>query len=277
MRIVVIGGLSLAGHLICRYLAEETPHELLYTHQERANRPRSLYLDAGDPVMVEQLMRAVRPELIINCHSIMNDAARLREREAYRVNGLFPHQLAELADQQGAKLIQISTDSVFFGDRGMYTERHVPDGTTVYARTKALGEVLRPPHLTLRTSLLGPDLEASGLLSWFLAKRGSVKGFVNVAWNGITTLELAKFIRFVLTEAFSLSGVVHLTAKETTDKCRLLELVRTVFEKDDIVIQPDDAITLDRTLRCTRTDVEYRIPTYIDMLTELREWMISHR
>lgn len=278
MRILVIDGHALAGGMIFQYLSERTQHELFFTSQEKERRPNSLYLDAKDPVMVEKLVEVIRPHIIINSIGLINDLARQQEIDAYRINGLLPQQLADLADRQKSRLIHLSTDSVFLGDRGFYEERHVPDGNTVYAKTRSLGEVRRAPHLTIRTSLLGPDPDCSccGLLSWFLRQRGTVKGFVRVPWNGITTLELAKFVHDVIDRPKVMSGIVHLASEEKINKYELLELLRTIFHKEDVVIQPDDAIALNRTLKSTREDLDYVIPRHHQMLSELYQWMASH-
>ncbi|WP_223275791.1 dTDP-4-dehydrorhamnose reductase family protein [Paenibacillus elgii] len=283
MKVLVIGGDGMAGHMLLRYLAACTSYEVFYTTEHgKTNCGRSwalpgagLCLDAADSVMVDKLVAAVCPDLIVNALGIMYDAARQRELEAVRINGLLPHQLAELADRLHARLIQISTDSVFLGDRGHYEERHVPDGTTAYARTKALGEVVRSPHLTIRTSLIGPELqeEGGGLLPWFLRQRGEIRGFVRVPWNGVTTLELARFIHYAAERKGRLSGIVHLTAAESVSKYELLERLRRIFDKRDVHIRPDDTVALDRTLRSTRLELDFTVPGYDRMLEELREWM----
>ncbi len=283
MKVLVIGGDGMAGHMLLRYLAARTAYEVFYTTEPGKTdgwRPwplpgAGLCLDASDSVMVEKLVAAVRPDLIVNTLGIMYDAARQRELEAFRINGLLPHQLAELADRLQARLIQISTDSVFLGERGRYEERHLPDGTTAYARTKALGEVVRAPHLTIRTSLIGPELqeEGGGLLSWFLRQQGEIRGFVRVPWNGVTTLELARFIHYAAERGGLLSGIVHLTAAETVSKYELLERLKRIFDKRDVRIRPDDTVALDRTLCSTRPEVDFAVPGYDRMLGELGEWM----
>jgi dTDP-4-dehydrorhamnose reductase len=279
MRLLIIEGNGIAGHMLLQYFALKTSYELFYTTsglQKAGRKNGELYLDTMDPLAVEKLMQSLRPDLVINCAGIINDSARLRELEAYRINGLLPHQLAGLAEQYGGRLLQISSDSVFSGNRGAYEERHVPNGTSVYAKTKALGEVLKKPHITIRTSLIGPEADKPGigLLEWFMQQRGRVKGFVNVLWNGVTTLELAKFIHYLLEQKKGISGIVHLTSAEIISKYELLCKFQQILGQPDAVILPDDAIVLDRTLKNTRTDLEnYPLSDYTQMLTELRDWM----
>ncbi|WP_028547592.1 dTDP-4-dehydrorhamnose reductase family protein [Paenibacillus sp. UNC451MF] len=276
MRILIIGGEEIVGRVLVPYLLQETRHEVFYTTRLKGKERKGLYLNPSDEAMVEKLVEIVTPDVIVNGTSIMNDMARLHEIEAYRINGLLPHQLARLADQRKIRFIHMSTDGVFSGVRGHYEERHVPEGTSVYAKTKALGEIKGTPHLTIRVSIVGPEGgEGIGLLDWFLRQK-EVRGFINVPWNGLTSLEVAKFIHYVLERGRRLNGIIHLTAPERISKYDLLLLIRSLYERSDITIQPNDAVELDRTLKSTRRDVGYRVPSYVDMLTELRDWMRSN-
>lgn len=280
MRVLVIDGNGMAGYLMVQYLSRMTSHEVFHTVRQREEPmkgQRRLYLDVRDSMAVKHLAAIVQPDIIVNCAGILNDSARLREIEAYHVNGLLPHLLAELGDRLGAKVVHISTDCVFSGERGAYEERHVPDGTSVYAKTKALGEVFRAPHVTVRTSIIGPEIieRDIGLLHWFMQQTGEVKGFLKVRWNGVTTLELAKFVGHLIERGSRIHGMVHLTAAEPLSKCRVLELFQSTFDKKDVVIRPDDTIVLDRTLKCTRKDLGYEARDFAKMLLELRDWMTS--
>ncbi|MCR8636082.1 dTDP-4-dehydrorhamnose reductase family protein [Paenibacillus radicis (ex Xue et al. 2023)] len=278
MRILILGGHEMAGHMLFNYLSRCSPYELFYTATElhpKVKPERALFWDPEDMVMVEKLVALVRPNVIVNSSGVWYDLARQQEISAYRINALLPHQLAKLAERYGARLVQISSDGVFEGSRGNYEEIHVPDGTSVFAKTKALGEV-KAPHVTIRVSMFGPELvnEPVGLFEWFMRQRGGVKGFVNVAWNGVTTLELAKFICFLIEKQPRLNGIIHLTGKEMVSKYNLLEQCRVVFKKRDVQIKPNDVIDLDRTLKSTRS-IQYETPTIKQMLEELRDWMNS--
>jgi dTDP-4-dehydrorhamnose reductase len=192
---------------------------------------------------------------------------------AFQVNSLLPHQLAKLIERQKGKLIHISTDCVFSGKKGDYTENDIPDGTSVYAQSKRLGEIISDNHLTIRTSIIGPELKEDGigLFLWFMKQVGEIKGYKKVLWNGVTTLELAK-----ATEAMIMSnvtGLYHLGSEEKISKYSLLKLIQQTFEKTDVEIIPDDAFRLDRTIKNTRTDFLYPIPSYEQMLVDLRDWM----
>ena len=192
----------------------------------------------------------------------------------YRVNGLLPHWLAFCAGEAGARLIHISSDCVFLGDQGGYTEEDVPDGTSVYARTKALGELVHDArHLTIRTSIIGPDSSPKGigLLRWFLQQKGEVSGYRRVLWNGVTTLELAKAVEYSISHP-EIGGLVHLRASEPVSKLDMLEMFKQAYGKEDVMILPVDDPAIDRTLNSVRRDWTYAAPSVSIMVAEMAEW-----
>ncbi|ANE46087.1 dTDP-4-dehydrorhamnose reductase [Paenibacillus swuensis] len=272
MKLLILGGNGMAGHLLVDYFRKHTDHEVYFTSRDR-RLPGGLLLDVREPAQVEAVVRAVSPDVIINAVGILNESARLHEVDAYKVNAMLPHQLATVADTLGARVIHISTDCVFSGAKGDYTESDFTDGDSVYAKSKALGELKGSPHMTLRTSIIGPETRGNGigLLDWFLKQSGTVKGYTGVLWNGITTLELAKAVRHFVKHP--IDGLVQLTAPEKVSKHDLLILFRDIWNKEDVRIIPDGEMVLDRTLRSTRTDLNYNVPEYEVMLRELYEWM----
>lgn len=284
MRILLLGGNGMAGHLLASYLRWNAGHEVTATvrpgkREEPALR-RALppdvavrELDARDMQAVAELVREERPQAIVNAIGVLNAQAEARPTDAYALNGLLPHWLAHLAEQSGARLVHVSSDCVFSGNRGGYGENEQPDGDTVYARSKAMGEVRHAPHLTLRTSIIGPEIRAGGigLMGWFLSQKGTVQGYVNVPWNGVTTLELAKAAAWAL-EHPEVSGLVHLTAPEPISKHDLLRLMAELYGKNDVTVEPAAEPAIDRTLLPTRSPFAYRPPGFRTMLRELREW-----
>lgn len=272
MRWLVIGAGGMAGHMLVGYLQKHGAGELFYTARNK-NLKGALQLDARDAAATEELIKSVSPDIIVNCTGLLNAEAERRAADAFEINGLLPHRLRRLADRTGARLIQISTDCVFSGARGNYAEHDPPDGQTVYARSKALGEIADPPHITVRTSIIGPEIRPCGigLFKWITESRGTVKGYANVWWNGVTTLELARTVEDLAQR--TVSGLVHLHAPRKTSKYELLRLICDVFGKRDVAIVPDGAVKLDRTLVSTRSDFPRRVPDYPEMLQQLRDWM----
>lgn len=275
MRILVFGGNGMAGHVIWRYLAEISNHEVWYTMRDKAVGPRALVLDVTDWTAVANTLTDIRPDVVINATGLLNEDASRRLLDAICVNSVFPHQLARLGERMGFRLIHISTDCVFSGSRGNYTEQDVADGTTVYAKTKSLGEVTYGGHLTIRTSIIGPELkDGIGLFHWFMKQKGEVRGYRMVFWNGVTTLELAKAIEWVLQRP--IAGLVHLAAPEKISKYQLLLWLKEAFSRDEVTIRPFDGITSDKSLVNTRSDFTYAVPPYREALAELREWIRTH-
>ena len=148
-------------------------------------------MDAG---FVRELIGVGRYDVVINCIGILNQFAEEKKATAAYLNAFFPHQLAEITDGTDTQVIHMSTDCVFSGERGSYTETDLKDGTTFYDRSKALGELEDEKNITLRNSIVGPDLNPKGigLLNWFMQQKGEVHGFTKAMWTGQTTLQLAK-------------------------------------------------------------------------------------
>lgn len=283
MKIVLLGGNGMAGHLLAAYLKRSTDFDIIVTVRPHSlsNRTsealRGLQVRELDVRSLEEVRRFIErsaPDLIINAVGILNHQAEDFPQDAYKVNGLLPHWLRYWGEQVGARLVHISSDCVFSGSRGQYRESDAPDGTTVYARSKALGEFRDSKHVTIRTSIIGPDHkpEGIGLMKWFLAQQGEVSGYRKVLWNGVTTLELAKATQWLI-EHPETGGLVHLTAAETVSKHELLLLMQETFDKRNVSIVPTDEPIIDRTLIATREDFGYKAPKYAEMLVELRQWM----
>ena len=138
-----------------------------------------------------------------------------------------------------------------------------------------MGEIISEKHLTIRTSIIGPELKENGigLFLWFMKQKGEIKGYEKVLWNGVTTLELAKALDTMIQK--NITGLYHLGADEKISKAALLKLISEIFEKNDVEIIPDSNIVLDRTIKNKRSDFKYQVPTYEKMLVDLREWMKS--
>ena len=273
MKLLILGGNGMAGHMLVHYFRSAGQHTVFYTSRD-ASDEGALLLDVTDLKQVDSLMAAVRPHIVINATGMLNEACERSPIEAYQVNGLLPQRLRQRADVLGAKVIHISTDCVFAGTKGQYEEADIPDGTSVYAVTKALGEMRQSSsHLTIRTSIIGPEIRMNGigLLGWFLRQFGPIQGYRQVRWNGITTLQLAKMIDQWMLE--SVSGLVHLAHPEPLSKFELLRLMQAVFHKEDVSIHAQDEPVLDRTLLHTRTDIHYILPDYMTMLCEMAEGM----
>jgi dTDP-4-dehydrorhamnose reductase len=272
MKLLILGGNGMAGHMMADYFRRQGKHHVFHTTRDKRDLG-GLYVDADDIAGMEKLIEIVSPHCIINAVGVLNHFAERDVIGAYHINGFLPHRLRRAADSIHARLIHISSDCVFEGTRGGYTEDETPDGSSVYAITKSLGEVKEKGHLTIRTSIIGPEIRSGGigLMEWFLAQKGQVYGYRRVMWNGVTTLQLAKVVDAILDSP--VDGLIHLAHPRPVSKYELLHDMKSAFHKTDAEIIPDVTHVQDRTLVNTRTDVNFELPSYPVMLAELAEWM----
>lgn len=198
------------------------------------------HVDATDTARTEELVGTMRPDFVINCVGVIKQRDQsLDESLCMRLNARLPHLLAQWLRPFG-RLIQVSTDCVFRGDRGFYSERDAADAADLYGRSKALGEVRASNALVLRTSLIGRELQHHrSLVDWFLSQRGqSVKGFRRALWSGVTTIEFARVLERIVRSSLPMSGIYNLTS-ECISKYGLLQLLKKHYRLD-IEIVPDD-------------------------------------
>ena len=173
-KILILGAGGMAGHVMAEYLAQKPEYEIIRCART-AVTPDTILLDVTEFQKLEEILRDRRPDMVVNCVGMLVQASQERVDQAILINSYLPHFLSRLGKKYGFKLIHISTDCVFSGDRGGYAEDDFRDGDTPYARTKALGEVINDRDLTLRTSIIGPELkrDGTGLLHWFFdAEKG---------------------------------------------------------------------------------------------------------
>ena len=172
-------------------------------------------------------------------------------------------------------MIHISTDCVFSGKIGGYGENAFMDGDDNYARTKALGEVINDKDLTIRTSIIGPELKENSdwIMDWFFKQNGEIKGYTKAYWSGVTTLELAKATDQMIKQ--NITGLFQLCPEKKISKFSLLKLIKEIWGKK-IEVMPFENYKIDKSLICTRTDFNFQIPAYEKMLLELKHWMDEH-
>jgi dTDP-4-dehydrorhamnose reductase len=281
MRILILGGDGMLGHRLFLHLRDR--HEVRVTLRgEVADyarfglfSPREAVggLDLRTTEALEAVGAACRPEAIVNCVGIVKQRGDASAAiPSLEINSLLPHRLAQVAGRIGARLVHFSTDCVFSGRAGGYREDDFPDAGDLYGRTKLLGEVAEPHCLTLRTSIIGHELSRkTGLLEWFLAQAGPVRGFRKAVFSGFTTIEMSRIVERMLVEHPSASGLWHVSA-EPIDKHALLCLVRDRLGLP-VEIVPDDSLVIDRSLDSTRFRAAfgYRPPSWDAMVTELRD------
>jgi len=209
-------------------------------------------VDVENPDQLVRLLSGTTPDVIVNCIGLVKQLADANDPlAALPINSLLPHRLARLASLTGARLVHVSTDCVFSGRKGTYTEEDAPDAVDLYGRSKLLGEVDYPNAITLRTSIVGHELASNhGLVDWFLAQGGTVRGFTRAVFSGLPTVELARVIRDYVLPHPELRGLLHVSSAPIA-KYDLLKLVAHEYGKN-VEIEPDPRLVIDRSLDSTR-------------------------
>ena len=235
-------------------------------------------LDAQKFEQLEKYFQEVKPDIVINCIGILVAKSNSDLTTAIMMNSYLPHFLSELGNKLNYKLIHISTDCVFSGKSGRYKEDSFRDGDDNYARTKALGEVINDKDLTIRTSIIGPELKSNGtgLLHWFLNQNDTISGYSRAFWSGVTTLELAKQTHEMIKQ--DIKGLFQLCPDDKISKFDLLKLFARIWNKE-IIIEKNAKYSVDKSLVCTRTDFIYQNnqrPNFEQMLIQMKYWMDSH-
>jgi len=261
MRILILGAAGMLGHkLYQRYSGRFETFATVrtgypaYAHYNLFD-PKHIIggVDANNLDSMTRALADVQPDVVINCIGIIKQLAASKDPiPSLNINSLFPHKAALLSRAAGARFIHISTDCVFNGRGSMYTESDPSDAEDLYGRSKFLGEVDAPNALTLRTSIIGRELQTrSGLIEWFLANKGQqVRGFSNAIYTGFTTIALANIIADVIEDRPDLQGVYQVSS-EQINKHELLVMVRDAYDVD-IEIKPYPDFKLDRSLDSTR-------------------------
>jgi len=274
-KVLVLGSTGMLGHQVVNYLEKFDDlivEDISYRNKLRRN---TIIIDAMNRHALEQAIVQLRPNFIINCIGVLIKGSVDIGASIY-LNSYLPHQLKEISKTINAKLIHISTDCVFSGKDGQYVETDFRDGKGTYAQTKILGEVVDENNLTLRTSIIGPELKSNGegLFHWFMNQSGTVSGYTKAIWSGVTTLELSKFIKWSIDN--DITGIYHVTNNSSIDKFSLLKLFKK-HTKKDVHIKPVDEVNIDKSFVDTRLLTDYEIPSYDLMISDMVDSIINNK
>jgi len=260
-KVLVLGASGMLGNSVMRLFASSPGCDVFGTLRAAADvawfapdiRDRLVPgVDIGDLRRLAELVADVRPHVVINCIGVVKQLAEADDPlVAIPINSLLPHQLAKLCSPVGARLVHISTDCVFSGSKGSYTEADFPDAHDLYGRSKLLGEVGYPHTVTLRTSIIGHELNsARGLVGWFLGQRQAVKGYTHAIFSGFPAVELARIVRDVVIPHRELAGLYHVATRPIS-KFALLELIAKAYGVRTEIV-PDSQVVIDRSLDASR-------------------------
>lgn len=271
MKVLILGVDGMLGHIVKLYF-QEKGHIVKGTSRSDSD---DYYFDVTKNINeFESFVDDFKPDAVINCTGLLNKVAEENKSLAVLLNSYLPHYADEVCRKNGIKFIHVSTDCVFDGKRGEYTEDSFKDATSFYGQSKALGELNNEASLTLRTSIVGPDINKNGigLFQWFMNQEKETNGFDKVIWTGITTLEFAKCMERAIEN--NLSGLRHAVNNEKIDKYSLISLFKKHFNKDIIINRKSDYVS-DKSLKRT-SDFDFDIPSYDQMIKDMSEWVTNH-
>jgi dTDP-4-dehydrorhamnose reductase len=283
MKVLILGISGMLGNAMMRVLSQNPALEVWGT--ARSPSVRQFFspelrerivagIDVQNQDILTRVLDQLRPAILVNCIGLVKQVANADDPLlALPINSMLPHRLARLCALGGTRLVHVSTDCVFKGTKGNYRESDPSDAEDLYGKSKLLGEVAYPHAVTLRTSIIGHELaSAHGLIDWFLAQEGRVKGYRRAIFSGLPTVELARVVRdFVLLHP-EIAGIYHVASKPIA-KLDLLRLVAEVYGKP-IEIVPDDAVVIDRSLNadCFREATGYVAPQWIELVKRMYDF-----
>jgi len=277
-KVLILGGTGMLGHMLFRHLTLQ-PNLDVYATVRRPkglSRRFSQYLlrkicadvDANNFDSVTNIIASIQPDIVINCIGLVSEFRIANDLlSLINLNARFPHRVASLCQTADARFVHISTDGIFDGKKNMYTESDDVNIADEYGMTKYLGEVSYLNCLTLRTSIIGHELEnKNGLVEWFLSQKGSVRGYTKAIYSGLPTIELAGIIRDYILPNDNLSGIYHVSS-DPISKYELLCLIADKYKKK-IVIEPFDEVVVDRSLDSSafQSLTGYRPKTWPDLV-----------
>jgi len=284
VKLLIIGGTGMIGHKLFQLLGQAYPETYATVRQVISSPPfnRIPFLQSNkvitniDVMNLDSLRGVIldlKPDYILNCVGIIKQhkVKVAMASPCIRINSLLPHELVEIASEYGGRVIHFSTDCVFDGKRGLYTEDDIPNARDIYGKSKAMGEVLYDNALTLRTSIIGRELiNHLSLMDWFLMQTGSqIRGFTRAIYSGITTNQMAKVIELILKKFPTLNGLYQVVA-DPISKYELLMLVREIF-RIKVDIESYDDFVIDRSMKGEKfkSATGYESPPWKNMIEEL--------
>jgi len=263
------------GHQVVNYFLKFDDYDVMDIAFRSKLREKTIISDVTDKVVFENIVTELSPDYIVNCIGVLIHGSNNVENAIY-LNAYLPHQLKKISIKIAAKLIHISTDCVFSGNKGGYIESDVKDGKGVYSQTKILGEVKDGSNITLRTSIVGPELKENGegLFHWFMNQQGDIFGFTKAFWSGVTTIELAKAVKWSIDN--DITGLYHVTNNSSISKHELLKLFQK-HTKKDININPVEGNNVDKSFIDTRLLMNYQIPSYDKMVCDMAKLIVGNQ
>ncbi len=270
----------MAGHTISLYLQEQG-HEVYGFDLQESKLIKSFAGNAFDTETIAKVIKEGNYDTVVNCIGVLNQFAENNHALAAFLNGYFPHFLAKITESTDTQVIHMTTDCVFSGKKGCYTEHDLRDGETFYDRSKALGELDDNKNLSLRNSIVGADINPNGigLLNWFMnSTKGEtpvLDGYTKAMWTGQSTYQLAKTMDAAAKERAH--GLINAVPDTSISKYELLKLFNKYLRGGRVQVNPVEGVNADKSLKRTNWEFNYKIPDYEQMIAEMAEWIYKHK
>ncbi len=276
MKILILGSGGMAGHIINHYF-KNLPDFKVYGAAREKITDDTILFDAGSKESVAEVLNTVKPAIVINAVGVLVKQANADPANAVLINAYLPHLLSQLTAEQNAYTIHLSTDCVFSGHKGKYQVNDVKDAEDFYGRSKGLGELQTDHDLTIRTSIIGPEikLNGTGLFDWYIKTTGKIGGYNKVFWSGLTTLELCKAL--VKSIEYKERGLIQLSNNEKISKYELLRSIGTQFGKDVSLIEKQEETIHDKSLISSAPLERYNIPSYEEMIQDMKDFVFANK
>lgn len=288
-RVLVLGASGMLGSTLFRAFSRDPELQTFGSVREASAKrhfaPKlrdaliaNVHLDGESGLLTA--FAVAKPDVVVNCIGIIKQLPNANDHlESLAINATLPHRLAKYCDATGARLVHFSTDCVFSGKQGNYREEDFPDAYDLYGRTKFLGEVTYENSITLRTSIIGHELDRSkSLVDWFLSQSGEVRGFTKAVFSGLPTIEVARVVKDYVIPNHNLSGLFHLSV-DPINKYDLLKLVASTYGKS-INITQDDKLVIDRSLNSDRfrTATGFMPKPWSELIKDMhKEYLLAHK
>lgn len=280
-KLLILGAAGMAGHAAYIYLKETGKYEIATVCRSGKIEPDSYELDVYDTKQLAQIIEQEKPNVVINCIGILIKGAKTNPANAIYINAYFPHKLSDILHKavSGSKVIHISTDCVFSGKKGNYRDADEKDALDIYGMTKNLGELINDKDLTLRTSIIGPELKKNGegLMHWIFSQKtdGEINGYQKSIWGGITTLELAKVIDSCIES--DLAGLYQISNNNGISKYELVSLIVKEFNLPIKVNAVEGVVCNKSIVNTERQDFSFSVSSYDKMIKDIHKFMDAHK
>ncbi len=273
-KILVIGSSGMMGHVLVDFLIKSSNYDIFNLSKSLKINDDTIICDILDSNHFNQIIKEVSPDIIINAAGILISESKSNPINAILVNSCFPHKLVKIADKINSKIIHLSTDCVFDGSQGSYTENSKKTPIDIYGKTKDLGEIISKNHLTIRTSIIGPEIKknGTGLFLWLQKNKNlELDGYTKSIWSGLTTLELSKAILYCINA--NLSGLIHVPS-EPISKYDLIDIINNEFNFN-IDLKKVDGVISNKSLKSVRKDFLFKVKSHKEMINDLRTYVES--